>query len=107
MGIGPVKLSHFETGLARFETSEAKMASSETKPAGLPMLIEAPRPRPSLLRSETTAAFVSQLLAGRANLAPQRARRRGSAEGAIGAYAAGAKVSVKRMPLGYRTSIVA
>lgn len=83
------------------------MASSETQSAGLPMLIGAARPRPSLCRSETTAAFVSQLLAARANLAPQRARRRGNAEGAIGAYAEGAKVAVKRMPVGYRTTIVA
>ena len=83
------------------------MASSDTKQAGLPMLIGAPRPRPSLHRSETTAAFVSQLLAERNNLAPQRARRRGSAEGAIGAYDDGARVAVKRMPVGYRTSIVA
>ncbi len=71
------------------------------------MLIGAPRPRPSLRRSETTAAFVSQLLAARANLVPQRARRRGNADGAIGAYADGASVAVKRMPMGYRTSIVA
>ncbi|MGB3337763.1 MAG: hypothetical protein WBA73_11335 [Devosia sp.] len=83
------------------------MASSDTKPAGLPVLIGSPRPRPSLLRTETTAAFVSQLLAERGNLAPQRSRRRGSAEGAIGAYAASAKVAVKRMPLGYRTTILA
>ena len=83
------------------------MASSDTKQAGLPMLIGPSRPRPSLRRSETTAAFVSQLLAERSNLAPQRGRRRGSAEGAIGAYADGAKVGMKRMPLGYRTTIVA
>lgn len=83
------------------------MASSETKPAGLPMLIGPSRPRPSLRRAETTAAFVSQLLAARGNLPPQRLRRRGSAEGAIGAYADGAKVAVKRMPVGYRTTIVA
>ena len=83
------------------------MASSDTKQAGLPVLIGAPRPRPSLWRSQTTAAFVSQLLAERGNLAPQRARRRGNAEGAIGAYADGAKVAIKRMPMGYRTSIVA
>jgi hypothetical protein len=71
------------------------------------MVIGTPRPRPSLRRSETTAAFVSQLLAERGNLAPQRARRRGNAEGAIGAYADGAKAAIKRMPVGYRTSIVA
>jgi hypothetical protein len=47
------------------------------------------------------------LLAERDRLPPQRSRRRGSAEGAIGAYAEGSKVAVKRMPMGYRTSIVA
>ena len=83
------------------------MASSDTKPAGLPMVIGPPRPRPSLLRNPTAAAFVSQLLAARGNLAPQRTRRRGTSEGAIGAYADGAKIVVKRMPAGYRTSIVA
>ena len=71
------------------------------------MLVGTARPRPSLRRSETMAAFVSQLLAERGNLPPQRARRRGNAEGAIGAYADGAKVAIKRMPVGYRTSIVA
>lgn len=83
------------------------MASSETKSPGLPMLIGTPRPRPSLLRNPTAAAFISQLLAERHNLAPQRTRRRGTSEGAIGAYADGAKVAIKRMPVGYRTSIVA
>lgn len=83
------------------------MASSETRPAGLPMLIGASRPRPSLLRNPTAAAFVSQLLAARGNLAPQRTRRRGTAEGAIGAYTDSAKIAVKRMPVGYRTTILA
>jgi hypothetical protein len=71
------------------------------------MLIGPARPRPSLLRSPTAAAFVSQLLAERNNLAPQRARRRGNPEGAIGAYADGARIAVKRMPMGYRTTIIA
>ena len=83
------------------------MAEIETVGSQLPMVIEPARARPSLKRSATTAAFVSQLLAERQNLPPQRARRRGTAEGAIGAYASGAKVAVKRMPLGYRTSITA
>ena len=83
------------------------MADFETKTAGLPMVIEAARPRPSLKRTPTMAFFVSQLLAERNNLAPQRARRRNSAEGAIGAYADGARVAIKRMPVGYRTTIVA
>jgi hypothetical protein len=83
------------------------MADFETEKPGLPMVIGAARPRPSLKRTPTMAFFVSQLLAERANLAPQRARRRNSAEGAIGAYADGAKVTVKRMPAGFRTTIVA
>jgi hypothetical protein len=83
------------------------MPDSDTKPTGLPMRVEPASPRPSLVRNETRAAFVSQLLAEREGLAPQRSRRRGSAEGAIGAYSDGSKVAVKRMPMGYRTSIVA
>ena len=83
------------------------MIESETAISGLPIALEAARPRPSLKRAETTAAFVSQLLAARANLTPQRNRRRGSSEGAIGAYAAGEKVAVRRMPAGYRTTVVA
>ncbi|WEK04469.1 MAG: hypothetical protein P0Y65_20210 [Candidatus Devosia phytovorans] len=83
------------------------MADSETHFSGLPVPLEARQPRPSLLRNQTRADFVSQLLAGREKLPPQRERRRGSSEGAIGAYSAGAKVAIKRMPLGYRTTIVA
>lgn len=97
----------FETVRPAMRQSEADMANSETTPPGLPVPTQARQPRPSLLRNATAAAFVSQLLAERAQMAPQRARRRGNAEGAIGAYSDGAKVAVKRMPLGYRTTIVA
>lgn len=83
------------------------MADFNTETARLPMLLEAARPRPSLKRTPTMACFVSQLLAERNNLAPQRARRRNSAQGAIGAYTDGARVAIKRMPVGYRTTIVA
>ena len=83
------------------------MVTTETQSNALPVPVSAAGAKPSLLRNPTAAAFVSQLLAERANLPPQRARRRGNAEGAIGAYASGAKVAIKRMPMGYRTSIVA
>lgn len=83
------------------------MADFETRHSGLPVPVEARPARPSLLRNQTAAPFISQLLAERAQLPSQRARRRGTAEGAIGAYSAGAKVATKRMPLGYRTTIVA
>ena len=74
---------------------------------GLPMVLGASAPRPSLRRDETTAAFVSQLLAARQNLPPQRQRRRSTVESALGAYSAGASISVVRMPQGYRKTIVA
>jgi hypothetical protein len=95
-----------------FRDRQAKMSDFDTAnrpdPApGLPMLIGASAPRPSLLRSQTTAAFVSQLLAARDNLPAQRLRRRGTVEGAVGAYSAGARISVLRMPQGYRTTVVA
>jgi hypothetical protein len=71
------------------------------------MPVEPRQPRPSLQRTETTATFVSQLLAERYRLPPQRLRRRATPEGAVGAYAEGAKVAARRMPLGFRTTIVA
>ena len=83
------------------------MADSETRLAGLPVPLQTRRARPSLLRNQTAAAFVSQLLAARAQLPPQRARRRGNAEGAIGAYSDGAQVGIKRMPAGYRMTRLA
>lgn len=82
------------------------MPENETRPAGLPMLTAPAAARPLLIRGGTDAAFASQLLAAREHLAPQCARRRTTPEGAVGAYARGARVAVKRMPLGYRTSIV-
>jgi hypothetical protein len=70
----------------------------------VPATVQPARPRPSLGRSDTAATFISQLLAERAHLPPQRQRRRASPEGAVGAYSSGASIAVKRMPAGYRTS---
>jgi hypothetical protein len=106
MGHAAGWIDPFETP-ARFETGETVMAQGETELGKLPVAIGAPAPRPSLKRTDSAAPFISQLLAERANLPPQRARRRTTAEGAVGAYASGAKIAVKRMPMGYRTSIVA
>ena len=82
-------------------------ANRPTPAPGLPMVIGTTAPRPSLRRTETTAAFVSQLLAARENLPPQRVRRRNSVNGALGAYSAGAQMSTVRMPAGYRKTVVA
>lgn len=72
----------------------------------LPMAVETRAPRPSLARSSADAAFVSQLLAARDRMAPQRHRRMGSNEGAIGAYASGARMGERRMPAGFRKTVV-
>lgn len=63
--------------------------------------------RPSLAFSAPTAAFVSQLIAARAHLPTQRARRIGTAEGAVGAYGQTARLTQRRMPQGYRKTVLA
>lgn len=83
------------------------MRDIETVQPGLPMVLEASAPRPSLHRIQPGAAFVSQLLAARDNMPPQRARRRSTPQGATTAYAEAARVAVKRMPIGYRKTVVA
>ena len=81
-------------------------AQSETQSFRLPLVQAAASPRPSLAFSAPTAAFVSQLIAARAHLPPQRARRVGSAEGAVGAYGQTARLTQRRMPQGYRKTVI-
>ena len=71
------------------------------------MPLAQPGPRPSLAFSAPTAAFVSQLIAARAYPPVQRARRIGTAEGAVGAYGKAARLGERRMPQGYRKTVVA
>ena len=73
---------------------------------GLPTLIEANGARPSLARTAPTAAFVSQLIAARDRLSPQRARHSDSPAGAVGAYGRGARMAERRMPHGYRKTML-
>jgi hypothetical protein len=70
------------------------------------MVLAASAPRPSLRRSATEATFLSQLIAARQHLAPQRARRRAPITQAVDAYRIGGRVSVVRMPAGYRKTVV-
>lgn len=86
--------------------SMAELAQSETERAGLPLVQHQSAARPSLARSVPDAAFISQLLAARAHLPPQRARRIGTAEGAVGAYGQTARLAQRRMPMGYRKTIL-
>jgi len=53
------------------------------------------------------AAFISQLIAERYHLAPQRLRRRASLGVALDCYATAEQQAVRRMPPGYRRSIEA
>jgi hypothetical protein len=82
------------------------MAEFETDRRDVRITLEG-RARPSLVSSTPDSNFVSQLLAAHVVLPPLRERRRANAEGAIGAYKAGARIAVRRMPAGYRTTIVA
>lgn len=84
----------------------SELEQSETHRPGLPVLAGEAGPRPSLARSAPTAAFVSQLIAARDRLSPQRARHIDSAAGALGAYGRSARIAVRRMPQGYRKTML-
>jgi hypothetical protein len=53
------------------------------------------------------AAFVSQLIAEHDHLPPQRERRRATVSVALGSYQAAAAIGVRRLPPGYRRTILA
>ena len=79
---------------------------TESKGSGLPMVLGDAHPRPTLQRLAPRAAFLSQLIAERQHLAPQRQRRQLPPLQAVDAYAAGAGIAVRRLPPGYRRTIV-
>lgn len=83
------------------------MRETETEPNLLPVALVPASPRPSLLRLAPSAAFVSQLIAARDRLPPQRERRTASVDRALGAYRQGAGMAIKRMPEGYRKTVLA
>jgi hypothetical protein len=87
--------------------SMSDLAQSETVSIGLPVAQTPTGSRPSLAFSAPTAAFVSQLIAARAHMPTQRARRIGTPEGAVGAYGQTARLTQRRMPQGYRKTVVA
>lgn len=70
--------------------------------------IQAAPERLRLVQSYAPSAdFLSQLIAERDHLPPQRARRRASPGAAVDAYQTGAKAAVRRLPPGYRRTVVA
>ena len=60
-----------------------------------------------LSRVTPEASFLSQLIAERHHLAPQRARRRALPSVANGAYASAIHIADRRLPAGYRKNLVA
>jgi hypothetical protein len=83
------------------------MSDSETVRSNLPVAIEVASARPSLAWSAPTAAFISQLIAARDHMPAQRARRTTSVDRAVGAYHRGASITDRRMPEGYRKTVLA
>jgi hypothetical protein len=72
----------------------------------LPVVEETPRERLMLVHTPAHADFLSQLIAARQHLPAQRERRRAPVHQAVDAYANGSKITVRRMPAGYRKTIV-
>ena len=65
-----------------------------------------PRERLRLAHAAPHADFVSQLIAERQHLPPQRARRRAGVNEALAAYNSGAHIADRRIPPGYRKTII-
>ncbi len=72
----------------------------------LPVAEQPPRERLMLAHPSAHADFLSQLIAARQALPTQRERRRAPVHQAVDAYANGSKITVRRMPAGYRKTIV-
>ncbi len=73
--------------------------------ANLPARIDAPA-RAALSRPGPSADFISQLIAERNHLPPQRQRRRATMSDALDAYDSTAAQAVGRLPPGYRTTLL-
>jgi hypothetical protein len=61
----------------------------------------------SLARVTPEASFLSQLIAERHRLAPQRVRRRAAPAVASSVYASAIHIADRRLPAGYRKNLVA
>lgn len=93
-------------------TKASKVTQNDTKTGtspsrNLPLPLTGATARPSLARSATLSPFLSQLIAERQHLMNQRQRRRASIETALGAYDRGSNISVRRVPQGYRKTVLA
>jgi len=76
------------------------LPENDTPRPRLPLPLQPAGPRPSLARSQASAAFLSQLLA-------MRERRPELSARALGAYGRTASSGERRMPQGFRKSVLA
>jgi hypothetical protein len=96
------RLCHNETGVPLPDREDAQMDDIGTK--GWPVALERrAQQRIRLLQGAPSADFVSQLIAERDQL-PLAGDNVGTA---VGAYEAGGRITVRRMPAGYRRTVVA
>ena len=72
--------------------------------SGLPAVTTPLSAEPSFARPETIPEFLSQLIAERDRLPPQRLRRRAPLSAALSAYGEGERRDVRRLPKGFFTS---
>ena len=80
------------------------MAQLRDQAANLPAVVTS---RALPVRGTVGSVFLSQLIAERYNLSPQREKRRAPVGQAVSAYQQGAQIAVRRLPQGYRKTIVA
>ena len=80
------------------------MRQFDTIKGGLPVPTQAGTGFSSY-RGAPKAAFLSQLIAERHHMATQRAKRQASVADVLRTYDAGGKISVRRVPPGYRMSV--
>jgi hypothetical protein len=90
--------------VAQLAQSGTKMAENGTRPA---KLLRRKTDGGTFMRIAPPAAFLSQMIA--ADRAPRLAAadRRAPINAATSAYATGSRFATRRMPVGYRTTVVA
>jgi len=72
----------------------------------LPDGVEPPRTYLRVISPAPNADFLSQLIAERQHLPPQREQSRAPVDEAVNAYDRGSRIAVRRLPAGYRKTIV-
>ncbi len=88
-------------------TANLISSSRAFNPRQLPVAIGVVEGRRAGPMPTAVAEFVSQLIAERQHLPPQRTRRQASVAVALGCYDHMIELSVRRLPAGYRKTVIA